>query len=99
MGAGILPAERRICEMAIRFSGCQKSLLDYPFSITQEDLYLALGITGIHLNHVLRELKPVRLLMMNHKNVHVSNWHALSAFCEFDASYLLGEIGNQRLRV
>ena len=79
------------CEMAARFGGDRKPTLEYDFPITQEDLASALGMTGVHLNRVLKQLRSSGLLVMQAKHVRILSWRALVALGQFDASYLQAE--------
>lgn len=56
--------------------------------LTQYDLADALGLTAIHVNRMLRELRERGYLEFRHGSVHFLNRDGLEHFAEFDAGYL-----------
>lgn len=76
------------CEMAVRFNQRRLPTLSYDFPITQRDLGCALGMTGVHLNRVLAELRSAHILTMKSGQVRILDWHALASLADFDAAYL-----------
>jgi CRP-like cAMP-binding protein len=78
------------CEMAIR---CEQAGVgdrnSFPLPITQSDLGDATGITSIHVNRTLKELRTRSIVNMRGGVVAVSDWERLVATGAFDAAYLL----------
>lgn len=60
----------------------------YACPLTQYDLADALGLTPIHVNRMLRELRERRLLEFRHGHVRVLDREGLTKFAEFDDSYV-----------
>ena len=97
---GRLGAEGRIahffCEVNARLemvglaSGGRFSL-----PVTQTDLAEACGITGVHVNRVLRTLRERGLLTFRHGQVTIGDLRAFSALGEFDPGYLYGTAAGQ----
>lgn len=56
--------------------------------ITQTDLSDALGLTSVHVNRVLRDLRQKELIVLDHRTLTVLDWQGLTALAEFDATYL-----------
>ena len=61
---------------------------NYECPLTQKDLAEALGITHVHLNRVLRQLRDQELLSFNDHTVMLHDMRALMRIAEFDSSYL-----------
>ncbi|QPQ55091.1 Crp/Fnr family transcriptional regulator [Allosphingosinicella flava] len=62
--------------------------LSYDFALTQTDVSECLGLTAVHVNRTLRELRESDLLEFRGRKVVISNLAALQAAAEFDADYL-----------
>ncbi len=56
--------------------------------LTQIDLADALGLTPIHVNRMLRELREESLLLFRNNEVNFINKPALIQLCSFDENYL-----------
>lgn len=56
--------------------------------LTQYDLADALGLTAIHVNRMLRELRERGYLEFRHGSVHFLNREGLACFADFDPEYL-----------
>ena len=59
-----------------------------PLPMTQIELADALGITPIHVNRTLRDLKAAGLVMLRNRRLMVHDWEGLKAAAEFDPTYL-----------
>lgn len=57
--------------------------------LTQNDLASALGLTGIHVNRMLREAREFGLYEFHHGKVRFIDYKAAVNFAGFDAGYLL----------
>ena len=60
----------------------------YSFPIKQADLGDALGLSYVHVNRVLQELRSKRVVTLRHRTLVVEDWNELSRIAEFDATYL-----------
>jgi CRP-like cAMP-binding protein len=56
--------------------------------LTQSELADALGITSVHVNRVLRDLKTAGLITFRGRCLTVHDWEGLTAAAEFDPAYL-----------
>jgi len=90
---GRRPANKRVahllCEMIVRLRmvglasdhGC-----DLP--LTQNDLADATGLTSVHVNRVLQELRAAGLITLRRKKLTVERFEALTDFADFHPNYL-----------
>ena len=92
-GIGRRDAKARIahlfCEMVTRMNAVGLSdthLCDLP--ITQLDVADALGLTDVHVNRVLKELREHGIVEFRHGLITVLDWEALQDAGEFDPAYL-----------
>lgn len=69
----------------------------FKLPLTQADLAEACGITGVHVNRVLRSLREQALLTYRNGAVEIRNPKALHALAEFDPQYLYGS-GSEGLK-
>lgn len=60
----------------------------YDCPLTQHDLADALGLTAIHVNRMLRELRQSNLLSFRNGRVNFPNRKAAARFAHFEADYL-----------
>ncbi len=77
------------CELAVRLKRVglvNGNSFDLP--LTQTDLADALGVTPIHTNRVLARFRSQGLIELNGRSITISDWKALAAIGEFDATYL-----------
>lgn len=85
-----------LCEMRCRYK--QGGMLahdgSYVFPITQFQIAEVLGMTGIHVNRMVRSLKERGLASVTKAAVVIHDWPGLVQLAEFDAAYLhLNEAG------
>jgi len=93
VGLGRRNAHQRIahllCEMARRYQavglGADHA---YPLPVTQAELADALGLTLVHVNRVLRDLRLMNLVRKESWTVSVLDWPRLVELGEFDPTYL-----------
>jgi CRP-like cAMP-binding protein len=64
-----------------------------PMPITQADLADALGLTSVHVNRVLKELRAQTLITLRSSTLVIQAWDELQRVCEFDPTYLHLEKG------
>ncbi|MEN2787116.1 Crp/Fnr family transcriptional regulator [Sphingomonas qilianensis] len=77
------------CEMFIRL-GCVGMTRDAEFDlpVTQIDLADACGLTAVHANRMLRQLRERGLVEFRQGLVQILDWDRLRDFAEFDPAYL-----------
>lgn len=59
-----------------------------PMPITQVDLADALGLTSVHVNRVLKELRAQTLITLRSSTLVIQAWDELRQAAEFDPTYL-----------
>ena len=59
-----------------------------PFPVTQEDLADATGMTPVHLNRVLQQLRADQLIELHGKTLAIIDFKALSLAAEYEPNYL-----------
>jgi CRP-like cAMP-binding protein len=78
------------CEMAIR---CQRAgqgnRYSFPLPMTQTDLADATGMTGVHVNRILRELRTRSIAELRAGTVTIDDWDELVRIGDFDAGFML----------
>jgi len=82
------------CEMKLRLEvvGLTEGP-SYEFDITQTDLAECVGLTPIHVNRTLKELRERGLVQFKSGRVTISDWDGLVTVAEFDPAYLyLGKL-------
>jgi CRP-like cAMP-binding protein len=93
VGLGRRSATQRVghfmCEIYLRLQvvGLAK---DHKCAIpmTQSDMADAFGLSLVHLNRTLKELKEAGLISLRHQTLAILNWHGLVKACDFDPAYL-----------
>ena len=78
-----------LCEMSLRLKavGIAREH-DFPLPLTQAELADALGLTLVHVNRVLRELRLREVVTIESRTVSIQNWRRLVALAGFDSTYL-----------
>jgi CRP-like cAMP-binding protein len=80
------------CEMYYRLKVVELTDgLSYDFALTQIEVGEALGMTPVHVNRMLRELKEKGLVTFRGKGVTIHDLAALERTAGFDPSYLFLE--------
>ncbi|MCA1653404.1 MAG: Crp/Fnr family transcriptional regulator [Sphingomicrobium sp.] len=93
MSLGIRSSVSRLahlfCELQVRFEvvGLAESR-SYDLQLNQEELSEILGMTPVHINRMLKELRERGLLTFRGHVVEISDWNGLVALAEFDPFYL-----------
>ena len=78
-----------ICELYSRLQVAGvASGLQFRLSMTQVDLGDVLGLTPVHVNRVLMELRRQGLIEWKGAQVTIPDWDRLAAFALFDPAYL-----------
>lgn len=78
-----------ICELYLRLEAAGRAT-DHHFAVplTQVDLGDILGLTPVHVNRVMMELRHQGLIEWKGAQVTILDWDQLAAFAEFDPIYL-----------
>ena len=78
-----------MCELLVRLRAVEL-VEDHTFKlpVTQVDLADALGLSPVHVNRVLQELRGNGLITLRGGAVHVLDWDGLQQAGEFDPTYL-----------
>lgn len=79
-----------MCEMAIRSEAAElgtRNAFDLP--ISQERVGEAVGLTTVHVNRMLQEIRGQELLNFRGGRVEIFDWEKLVSIAEFDPAYLL----------
>ena len=78
------------CEMSIRCElAGQGDRHSFPLPITQSDLADATGLTGVHVNRTLRELRSRSIVTARSGTVEIHDWKALASIGDFDETFML----------
>lgn len=86
------------CEMAIRCERAgQGDRHSFALPITQNDLGDATGLTGVHINRTLRELRTRSIVTVRSGKVIIHNWDQLVWTGDFDDAFLLLDGPSPRL--
>ncbi|TDR90093.1 Crp/Fnr family transcriptional regulator [Enterovirga rhinocerotis] len=78
-----------LCEMHTRLASVglgNGDAIELP--ISQTDLADALGVSAVHMNRTLQELRARKLIESNGRMIMARDWSALAALGEFDPAYL-----------
>ena len=77
------------CELAVRLGFTDKEgAIDFNFPLTQAQMADMLGMTAIHLNRTLRQLRAEGLLNLARKTIEIVDIAALREVAAFDPNYL-----------
>lgn len=77
------------CELRVRLmSVAHDGENGFHFPFTQEELSHMLGVTPVHVNRVLQQLREDGLILLEDKMLGIPDVARLEAFAEFDATYL-----------
>lgn len=77
------------CELYVRLEVVDHTSRDgYDFPLTQRELAECLGLTVVHANRTLQELRRRGLLELENRRLTIRDRRGLEGVAEFDASYL-----------
>jgi CRP-like cAMP-binding protein len=77
------------CEFLLRLRAVgQVENNSFPFPISQVELGDALGLSTVHVNRTVKELRGKGLIAWEKHTVTVLDWNGLVALAEFDPTYL-----------
>jgi CRP-like cAMP-binding protein len=78
-----------LCELAVRMKAIGR--LDkgtYQLPMTQEEIGDATGLTSVHVNRTMQDLRRSGLITSDRRSITIDNWQALATAGGFDAGYL-----------
>lgn len=79
-----------LCEMGVRSEAAGLGTRTaYELPVTQERLGEAAGLTTVHVNRTLQEIRGEGLLRFGGGRVEICNWEAVTSLADFDPGYLL----------
>lgn len=77
------------CELFIRLELTGRTEgRTFIFPLSQAELADCLGVSAVHANRVLQELRATQILAWRGRHVEIRDWDALAALAEFDPVYL-----------
>ena len=101
LGLGRQSAMQRLahlfCELAVRLSGHELAS-SFEMPLTQEQLADALGLTPVHVNRTMQQLRGMGLIVTSNRTLTLPDVPLLRKEGEFDPSYLHLAIGSDRMR-
>ena len=87
-----------MCEMGMRIEAAGLGTrASFELLVTQEQLADAAGLTSVHVNRTLQELRREGSLSFDRGRVEVPDWDRLAQVAEFDPAYLMVDGSPQRL--
>ncbi|TNC05116.1 Crp/Fnr family transcriptional regulator [Methylobacterium terricola] len=90
---GQRPADRHmahlVCELLVRLQTVGYADADsFEFPLSQADIADTLGLSIVHVNRTLQELRGQNLINWKHKRIHIPDVKRLKVFADFDPKYL-----------
>jgi len=81
-----------MCELGMRIEAAGLGTrTSFELPITQERLGEATGLTTVHVNRTLQEIRGEGLLSFRNGQAEIHNWNALAEAAEFDPAFLMLE--------
>ena len=78
-----------ICELYLKLHAVGLAENDrFSLPVTQNELGDALGLSYVHVDRVLQELRGVRVITLRDRTLVIEDWDVLVQIAEFDATYL-----------
>jgi CRP-like cAMP-binding protein len=78
-----------LCEFAARYEAAGLGAPDrFELPMTQEQIADATGLTAIHVNRMLQELRARGVIMRERRDVRIIDWDGLRRVADFDPAYL-----------
>jgi CRP-like cAMP-binding protein len=79
-----------LCEIVVRLSAVGLADVDMPlpFTVTQQDLADALGLSLVHTNKTMASLKKKNLITRSGIKLQILDWDGLQTVGHFDPTYL-----------
>ena len=89
---GVRMAQQRVahlfCELAVRCGEPTDEAFTYDLPLSQNTLAEATGLSVVHVNRTLQQLRRENLLQFTKAQVTVPNWKKLTEAAEFSDAYL-----------
>jgi len=76
------------CELMVRLGYEDDGAYSFEFPLTQEQIGDALGLTPVHVNRMMQQLRGENLIRVSHRIMTIRDVAALRQACEFDPAYL-----------
>lgn len=77
------------CELLHRMNGISRVIdLGFALPFTQEELADILGLSTVHVNRVLQELRRAGLITLDQRRLTIVDYRGLQDLGQFDATYL-----------
>jgi CRP-like cAMP-binding protein len=78
-----------LCELYVRLNAVGlASNFTFALPLTQQALAEATGLSAVHVNRTLSQLKRDRLVTMTSREVQLHKWVTLCEVADFDPAYL-----------
>lgn len=78
-----------ICELYVRLRSVGRADGQcFEFPVTQDELADTLGISAVHVNRTLQELREDGLIRMQNRTIVMPDWDRIVDFAEFSPNYL-----------
>lgn len=77
-----------LCELSVRLDGEDGDGSRFAFPLTQQQVADALGLTPVHVNRTMRQLRAEGLVVIKDKVATLPNVTGLRRLCGFDPGYL-----------
>ena len=78
-----------LCEMLMRLDAVGRVADNsFAFPFTQTDIADTMGLSSVHVNRTLRELRELGLITLKHRMVSILDVEGLKSYCGFTANYL-----------
>ena len=88
-----------ICELQYRLSLVDPHQGDEMyFPLTQDDLADVLGLTPVHINRKLQQLRQEQLITLRSKQLVILDLRTLQQIAGFDSAYLAPRFGRERVK-
>jgi CRP-like cAMP-binding protein len=87
------PANQRIshllCELLLRLEAVGKvTASTYAFPFTQTDIADTMGLSNVHVNRTMQELRAIGLIALKRRTLTILDVERLKAYCGFTPNYL-----------
>jgi CRP-like cAMP-binding protein len=80
-----------LCEFAARLAHAGLGPIErFPLPMTQTDIADATGMTPVHVNRTLRQLREEGVIAHKHRDLQILDWRGLRRAGGFDPAYLHG---------
>ena len=78
-----------MCELYVRLKIVERTVgTSFRFPVTQNELADILGLSVVHVNRTLRELRRNGVIRWEGEYIHIDDWDRLAEIAEFDPIYL-----------